>query len=563
MTLQQLLRTFDFDDIFPTIAVMYPNAKRHKKEFQEAFDILCNIHAVTSKKNILYQLIEDPNTGDAFFGAMDGNFKTKQTAVSDPTASGTALSFIDSISQDENGEITPSKKTVQDGTTSQKGVVQLEDSYASTSTTKAATPNSVKSAYDLANGKYSKPSDGIPKSDLASGVQSSLDKADSALQGVKLAGSSSALTPDSDKVVTVPNAVPTGTGETNGLMTAADKSKLDGITSGANKVEASNTNGNIKIDETETNVYTHPSAGPSSATSVGDTTNQTPAFGGTFKAISQTVNTDGHTTATTEHTVTWTSSNSNMASVDANGKVTALSGGNVTIAAKAGGKSAVCMVVVIVPVESVTLNQSSLTLGEGESATLRATVTPKDATDFSSVSWSSSDESVATVDQNGGIRAIREGSAHIVAKAGDKQATCTVTVIKRVSSISLDQNSLTLLVGKSSTLMVTVLPEDATDKTVTWESYDTNVATVENGVVKGIDVGWTTITATAGNVSATCSVLVVLDSADGWRCSLRNRAHRYHLGRKQHYTRVSRQPAQLSIQLDDVPRNDGLVQRQL
>ena len=55
---------------------MYPNAKRHKKEFQEAFDILCNIHAVTSKKNILYQLIEDPNTGDAFFGAMDGNFKT-------------------------------------------------------------------------------------------------------------------------------------------------------------------------------------------------------------------------------------------------------------------------------------------------------------------------------------------------------------------------------------------------------------------------------------------------------------------------------------------------------
>ena len=217
----------------------------------------------------------------------------------------------------------------------------------------------------------------------------------------------------------------------------------------------------------------------------------------------------------TEHTVTWTSSNSNMASVDANGKVTALSGGNVTIAAKAGGKSAVCMVVVIVPVESVTLNQSSLTLGEGESATLRATVTPKDATDFSSVSWSSSDESVATVDQNGGIRAIREGSAHIVAKAGDKQATCTVTVIKRVSSISLDQNSLTLLVGKSSTLMVTVLPEDATDKTVTWESYDTNVATVENGVVKGIDVGWTTITATAGNVSATCSVLVVLDSADG------------------------------------------------
>ena len=83
--------------------------------------------------------------------SMDGNFKTKQTAVDDPTASGTGLTFIDSISQDENGEITPSKKTVQDGTTSQKGVVQLEDSHSSTSTTKAATPNSVKEAYDLAN----------------------------------------------------------------------------------------------------------------------------------------------------------------------------------------------------------------------------------------------------------------------------------------------------------------------------------------------------------------------------------------------------------------------------
>ena len=83
--------------------------------------------------------------------SMDGNFKTKQTAVSDPTASGTGLTFIDSASQDENGEMTLSKKTVQDGTTSQKGVVQLEDSHSSTSTTKAATPNSVKEAYDLAN----------------------------------------------------------------------------------------------------------------------------------------------------------------------------------------------------------------------------------------------------------------------------------------------------------------------------------------------------------------------------------------------------------------------------
>ncbi|MBQ8701994.1 MAG: hypothetical protein IJ549_04450 [Prevotella sp.] len=76
MTLQQLFRSFDFDDIFPSVAVMYPNAKRHKKEFQEAYDLMCSIRPVMSKKNIRYQIIDDPDSGDSFFGAVDSNFKT-------------------------------------------------------------------------------------------------------------------------------------------------------------------------------------------------------------------------------------------------------------------------------------------------------------------------------------------------------------------------------------------------------------------------------------------------------------------------------------------------------
>ena len=68
-----------------------------------------------------------------------GNYKTTQTAVSDPTASGTAISFIDTISQDTNGVITATKKTVRSASTSQTGVVQLSNSYAGTSTTKAVT----------------------------------------------------------------------------------------------------------------------------------------------------------------------------------------------------------------------------------------------------------------------------------------------------------------------------------------------------------------------------------------------------------------------------------------
>ena len=94
------------------------------------------------------------------------------------------------------------------------------------------------------------------------------DKADSAIQGVKLAGAASALTPDSNKNVTIPNAVATGTtGATNGLMTADDKKRLGEVT----KVQSSSTNGNIKIDGTETTVYSHPTttAAEASAKKVG------------------------------------------------------------------------------------------------------------------------------------------------------------------------------------------------------------------------------------------------------------------------------------------------------
>lgn len=216
---------------------------------------------------------------------------------------------------------------------------------------------------------------------------------------------------------------------------------------------------------------------------------------------------------TSDNTVTWSSSNQTVATVDSNGKVTAVGGGKATITAKAGGKSASCVVTVEVPVESISLNRTSITLGEGESISLKATLNPKDAT--APVTWSSSDESIATVNQYGEVNAIRAGVADIVAKAGNKQATCVVTVIKKVTSVSLDKNHMTLLVGNSSSLTVTILPDDATDKSVTWRSNNTNVATVENGIVKGVGVGTSTITATVGNVSATCSVLVVLDSADG------------------------------------------------
>ncbi len=215
-----------------------------------------------------------------------------------------------------------------------------------------------------------------------------------------------------------------------------------------------------------------------------------------------------------DKTVTWSSSKTSVATVDANGKVTAVAEGNATITAKAGNKSATCSVTVtknVVAVESITLDKSSLELTEGETATLTATVKPDNATN-KTVTWTSSSSSIATVDQNGKITAVSEGTATITAKAGDKTATCSVTVKKNtvaVESVTLDKSSLELTEGETATLTATVKPDNATNKTVTWSSDKTSVATVDaNGKVTAVAEGTATITAKAGDKTATCSVTV-------------------------------------------------------
>lgn len=129
----------------------------------------------------------------------------------------------------------------------------------------------------------------------------------------------------------------------------------------------------------------------------------------------------------TEKTIQWSSSNPSVATVSDNGLVTAIAGGSATITAKAGDKQASCTVTVTVPVASVTLDKTELTLIQGNSEMLAATVSPSDATD-KTIFWESSDTSVATVDQNGNITAVKAGKSIITAKAGGLSATCTVTV---------------------------------------------------------------------------------------------------------------------------------------
>lgn len=166
-------------------------------------------------------------------------------------------------------------------------------------------------------------------------------------------------------------------------------------------------------------------------------------------------------------------------------------------------------------VKSVSLDQTSLSLPIGETATLTATVSPSNAAD-KTVTWSSSDPSVATVDEKGTVLAVKEGNATITAKAGDKTATCAVTVTKAVvavTSVTLNYTSITLNYSSVVRLSATVYPDNATDKTVTWSSSNAGVVYVTaNGLVSGVREGSATITAKAGDASATCFVFVTKQS---------------------------------------------------
>ena len=163
----------------------------------------------------------------------------------------------------------------------------------------------------------------------------------------------------------------------------------------------------------------------------------------------------------------------------------------------------------LVDVVSISIDKTSIQLKVGETVTLSAMVNPSNASD-KTVTWSSSDVSIASVD-DGIVKALKIGTATIKAKAGDKTATCSITIVPtEVSSITLDKSSASLEVGETVTLSATVNPSDATDKTVTWTTSDATVATVSNGVVTAKKIGTATITAKAGEKAATSCLIVVV-----------------------------------------------------
>ena len=162
----------------------------------------------------------------------------------------------------------------------------------------------------------------------------------------------------------------------------------------------------------------------------------------------------------------------------------------------------------VVITKGLFLDFTELILTAGESATLTATIVPEENC---TVEWSSSDNDVAVVDNQGKVTAVATGTAIITAKAGEKMATCEVIVQAiPVSGITLNYTTVELAVGETLRLVATVTPDNAADKTVTWSSSNASVVSVdENGNVTVLKYGRTvTITATAGDCTARCTVKV-------------------------------------------------------
>ncbi|MCI9175871.1 MAG: Ig domain-containing protein [Lachnospiraceae bacterium] len=231
----------------------------------------------------------------------------------------------------------------------------------------------------------------------------------------------------------------------------------------------------------------------------------------------------------TDKTVTWDSDNKAVATVS-NGTVTAVKAGTANISAKAGNITKTCKVTVTakkptdVAVTAVKLDATAITLDKGKTRTLTATVEPANATN-KTVTWTTSDAKVATV-SNGTVTAVEKGTATITAKAGDKTATCTVTVNapeteKKVPAkkVTLSTKKIYMVKGKSVTVKATVTPSDTTDK-VTWSTSNKKVATVKNGKISAKKKGNATITAKAGSKKATVKVNVASKATKSTKVTL-------------------------------------------
>lgn len=217
--------------------------------------------------------------------------------------------------------------------------------------------------------------------------------------------------------------------------------------------------------------------------------------------------------------ISWKSSDTSVLRVLSNGKVVAVGQGEAVITASIGEATSSVTITVTgeQPGESgltgVSLDRYTLTLYAGEEAEqLTATLKPEGTE--ATIRWTSSNQTAATVSQDGKITPLSAGVTVVTAAAGDYRASCIVTVQPkrvRVTGIRFDEPTHTLMMGSTVTLQPIIAPDDATVKNLTWVSSDEQTATVSRtGIVTALSVGETTITATTvdGGYSAEIKIIV-------------------------------------------------------
>ena len=216
--------------------------------------------------------------------------------------------------------------------------------------------------------------------------------------------------------------------------------------------------------------------------------------------------------------VTWSSNASGVATVSANGLVTAVAAGSATITATSEGQSGTATITVnAVPVASVSVSPASGSIFAGKTIQLSATTKDSAGNVLAGrgVTWTSSATSVATVSSSGLVTGVAAGSATITATSEGQSGTATITVtVVPVASVSVSPASNGIFVGKTVQLAVTTKDSAGnvlTGRAVTWSSSATGVATVSSGgLVTGVAAGSATITATSEGKSGTASVTVVI-----------------------------------------------------
>ena len=211
--------------------------------------------------------------------------------------------------------------------------------------------------------------------------------------------------------------------------------------------------------------------------------------------------------------ITWSSDNTKVAKVDANGKVTAVGPGRATITANHDLIGATCVVTVLSPLTGISI-PPALTLIETFSAKPDVTLEPADTTENPAISWRSDNTAVAKVSADGTVKAVKRGSCNIIASVpGRFEAVMKVTVVPfvEVTGISLDRTSITFeKSGQTAKLKATIQPANASVPTPAWSTSNKKVATVDgNGKVTACGSGTCTITAKAGNKMAKCTVTVL------------------------------------------------------